>query len=159
MALIDRSDLSTGKVFLILPKHRHNWKFPGGGHDLEDQELRDTPFREAQEEGGFESMDPTCKMRATIVTLMELPDNRFARGIHQVFACFVNGMSEQAFFPQPSEIQDAGWFDLDIVRKAEEIRGFVLGAEIKPSIEAALSGRGLHRTFESPRKILYTSIV
>lgn len=151
-------DQTANKVFLVVDKYRpDHWELPGGSYDRYiDTELCDTAHREAQEEGGVK-LDPASKKQAIVVTQMEFLKNRYARGIHQVWAIFADGMSEHPFFPQPSEIADAGWMDIDMVCKAEKVNGLALSKEIIPSIMAARSGHGLHRTFENPQKILYTA--
>lgn len=155
--IIDRTHR---KVLLVEPLRRKAWNLPGGSFDpWKDVDLADTAFREAQEEGGFELSKPVPH-KPKLVGQLQFPNNPFAPAINQIWAFFIDGISQQALNPPAHEIKRAEWIDWEEIEKSRgSLRDCKLSDEIKRPLRAALHRYGFEEVSNKGWMIVHTQKV
>lgn len=155
--IIDRTHR---KVLLVEPMRRNAWNLPGGSFDpWKDVDLADTAFREAQEEGGFELSNPVPH-KPKLVGQLQFPNNPFAPAINQIWAFFIDGISQQALNPPAHEIKRAKWIDWEEIEKSRGfLRGCKLSDEIKSPLRASLHRYGFEEISNKGWMIVHTQKV
>lgn len=137
-------DMVAKKVLLVVNTRRSDsWNLPGGSFDpSKDKAPCDTALREAQEEGGFE-VDKSAAYNPRLMGQMQFPDNQFAPAINQIWAYFIDGISQKALKPPADEIKTAEWIDFaEIQSSAGTLKGLKMSEEIKSPLVAAINGLG-----------------
>lgn len=132
------------KVLLVVNVHRDNaWNLPGGSFEPGiDNAPCFTALREAQEEGGFE-VDKEAVSESRLIGQMQFPNNQFAPAINQIWAYFIDGISEKKLNPPADEIKIAEWVDFDkIIHSDGTLDDLKLSEEIKTPLIAAINGLG-----------------
>jgi 8-oxo-dGTP pyrophosphatase MutT (NUDIX family) len=154
------------KVMLCVPKTRQNsYNLPGGNYDSSiDTNPLSTAIREAQEEIGFTpSLSSNLASsglldNARLMGVMEFPKNQFAPAINQIWAFFVDGLSDWKFQPCSQEIVLAEWFPFDTVMNCNgTLNGRKVGEEIRHSLAAAIAQTGFQKTADKGFLVLYTT--
>lgn len=132
------------KILLVVDNRRQDtWNLPQGSFDpAKDSHPSDTALREAQEEGGF-TLSEKLTVPPTHVGDIDFPKYQFAPAINQIWAFFIDGISNQKLNPPPHEIKTAEWVAIsEILESDEKMRGRMLSDEIKVPLLAALNGQG-----------------
>lgn len=153
-------DRTFRKVLLVEPMRRNAWNLPGGSFDpWKDVDLTDTAFREAQEEGGFELIK-LVPHKPKLVGQLQFPNNPFAPAINQIWAFFIDRISQQALKPPAHEIKRAEWIDWEEIEKSRGfLRGCKLSDEIKSPLRAALHRYGFEEISNKGWMIVHTQKV
>lgn len=143
---------------ILLVEHRRrggSWILPGGSFDpSKDKEASDTARREAQEEVGID-LKGSSDQKPKLVGQMEFPNNQFAPAINQIWAFFVDGMSQNPL-NLSSEISKAEWVPIKQIQEStENYQGSKLSKEVKAPLLAAISGLGFQEESKSSSMILY----
>lgn len=148
-------DKAAQKVLLVENMMRKgSWNLPGGSFEPEhDKSPAYTALREAQEEGGFKV---EAKMaEAVLMGQMQFPNNQFAPAINQIWAFFIDGISQQALNPPANEICRAEWIDVkEVLNSTDTLGGLKIGPEIKATLDAALKGNGMREVMNKGWMIL-----
>ena len=163
-------DRTAKKVLLVVDKYRSDhWELPGGGYDAQkDKSSSDTALREAVEEGGLkvEVKDLLRKIeegslpQPIFVCRRQLDNTPFAPCINEIWAYFIDGISQEKLHPQEGEVLRAEWIDIDRILGAEEsLDGLPFGKEIKASVFAAVNGAGLGLVLKEEGLILHTPMI
>lgn len=132
------------KVLLVVNTRRSDsWNLPGGSFDpFKDKDPCDTALREAQEEGGFE-VEKNAVFNPKLIGQMQFPENQFAPAINQIWAFFIDGISQKALNPPANEIKTAEWVDFAKVQNnSGSFKGLKMSKEINSSLAAAMKGLG-----------------
>lgn len=137
-------DMAAKKVLLVVNTRRSDsWNLPGGSFDpSKDKTPCDTALREAQEEGGFE-VENNADHNPKLMGQMQFPYNQFAPAINQIWAFFIDGISQKTLEPPVDEIKVAEWIDFaEIQNSSGTLKGLTLSEEIKSPLVAAINGLG-----------------
>jgi len=137
-------DQEAQKVLLVVNTRRNeSWNLPGGSFDpLQDKAPCFTALREAEEEGGFQ-IDNKDALKPKLVGEMQFPFNQFAPAINQIWAYFIDGISEKPLNPPPAEIERAEWIPFrEVAASEDKLRELKISEEIKAPLLAAIHGRG-----------------
>lgn len=140
-------DMVAKKVLLVVNKGRSDsWNLPGGSFDpSKDNDPCYTALREAQEEGGFE-IDGDEVFSPRLIGQMQFPRNQFAPAINQIWAYFIDGISQKALNPPTDEIIRAGWIDFAEIQSSEgTLKELKISEEIKAPLIAAINGLGFEQ--------------
>ena len=149
------------KVLLVVNVRRcESWNLPGGSFDpVKDNAPCYTALREAQEEGGLELPEKIVN-QPKLVGQIQFPQNQFASAINQIWACFIDGVSQQKLNPPSDEIQLAEWIDISDIENSEgTLKGYKLGDEIKGPLRAAMNGNGFQEITNKGWMIVHTQVI
>jgi 8-oxo-dGTP pyrophosphatase MutT (NUDIX family) len=154
-------DMVAKKMLLVVNTRRNDsWNLPGGSFDpLKDNAPCYTALREAQEEGGFE-LEKSANFEPRLMGQMQFPFNQFAPAINQIWAYFIDGISQKLLNPPADEIKLAEWVSFDeIIASKGILRGLKLSEEIQSSLVAAINGLGFEKIVDKGWMIVHTSKV
>ena len=88
-------------------------------------------------------MEKTAAVNPRLMGQMQFPDNQFAPAINQIWAYFIDGISQKALNPPADEIKVAEWVDFAEIQGSEgSLKGLKMDDEIKPTLVAAINGLG-----------------
>jgi len=116
-----------------------SWELPGGDFDpiQDDKDPRNTAIRELLEESGI-LMEIEIK-KPQYIGKYDWPKNQIAPAIKEIYAIFMDNISEQPLNPPEGEIRRAQWFTFDEILEAdEELDGLKIGKDIKAAVRAAI---------------------
>jgi len=127
-----------GQLFMNLRNDPHNpefhkkWELPGGGVDFGESVL-DSLKREVLEETGYE-VEPLSSLDYITSDTRIKPTYRF-----QIFLVpYVCRIKKKVGEPNPTEVLESRWFDLDEIKNHELIgKNAEMLEEIRPSLEKA----------------------
>lgn len=145
------------KVLLVVNTRRSDsWNLPGGSFDLsKDKTPCDTALREAEEEGGFE-VDKSTAFDPRLMGQMQFPENQFAPAINQIWAYFIDGISQKALNPPTDEIKRAEWIDfVEVQNSTGTLKNLKIGEEIKSTLVAAINGLGFQQIVDKKWMIVH----
>lgn len=132
------------KVLLVVNVRRDSaWNIPGGSYDPAlDNTPAFTAIREAQEEGGFQLAKEELG-NPKLIGQMQFPYNQFAPAINQIWAYFIDGISQKELSPPPEEVKYAEWINIEeVINSVGKLNGLTLGDEIKIPLIAAIKDLG-----------------
>lgn len=152
-------DSVANKVLLVVNVRRDNaWNLPGGSYDTLDSTPIVTAIREAQEEGGF-IVNPEEIGEPVLMGQSQFPTNQFAPAINQIWAFFIDGVSERLLNPPPAEIKTAEWLDVDSVLSCEgELGGLKVGPEVTETLAAAVQGLGSVKVLDKGWMVVHAPV-
>lgn len=158
-------DTAAQKVLLVENVGRKgDWNIPGGSFDLHKDKTPDaTALREAQEEGGL-SLEGIDVPMPTLIGQMSFPYNQFAKAINQVWAYFMDGISERKLAPAPDEILRAEWVGIDEILSCPctpesdaKLREIDLSFGTQQFVRDAMGGRGSTRIFDKGWMVVHSA--